>query len=155
MKVLSDRAHGRLDYVAIVYFAVAPSLFGFSGTPAAVFYVLAMVLLALTLSRAFRVISFRTHGAIELFVAALLIAMPLLGRYEGNAAARNVSLATAIVLGAFALLTDYRHVHEPIYERALAEAPDTESPSSDRLPSPLPPMSSPISSMRASRPSMG
>jgi len=143
MKVLSDRAHGYLDYGAVVYLAFAPTVFGFSGAPAAVFYVLAMVHLSLALSTAYtlglvRVIRFRWHGAVEGVVAALLATMPWLAQYSDVPAARNVSVATAIGIAIVATLTDYRHVRPPIYERALAEEPDTENPSNDRLPEPRP-----------------
>lgn len=151
MRILSERAHGYLDYGTIVYLALAPTLFAFSGTPAAVFYVLAMAHLGLTLSTAFelglvRVLPFRWHGSVEWLVAILLGTMPWIAGYVENAAARNTSVATAIALGIVSVLTDYRHVRATTHERALAEEPDTESPSSDRLPEP---------DHRTSRPSFG
>jgi hypothetical protein len=148
MRVLSERAHGYLDYATIVYLAFAPTIFGFSGTPAAVFYVLAMVHLTLTLSTSYalglvRVIRFSWHGALEAVVVPLLGAMPWIAGYADNDPARNVSMATAIGIATVALLTDYQHVRSTVWERALAEEPDTENPSNDRLPP------------RASRPSFG
>lgn len=139
MRVLAERAHGYLDYATIVYLAIAPSLFGLSGSPAAVFYVLAMVHLCLTLSTAFalgavRLVPFRWHGGLEWAAALLLGSMPWLAGYVQDTVARNVSVATAIGIGIVSLLTDYHHVGATTHERALAEEPDTEGPGSDRLP---------------------
>jgi hypothetical protein len=61
-------------------------------------------------------------------VAFLLATMPWIVGYEDDSIARNVSVATAVAIGVVALLTDYRHVARPAYERALEASPTAASP---------------------------
>ena len=49
MNILTPRAHGYLDYVVVVVFLLAPVVFGLTGFPAVLSYLLAVVHLALTL----------------------------------------------------------------------------------------------------------
>jgi hypothetical protein len=126
MKALTDRAHGYLDYGTVLFLALAPTMFGLFGNAAAVFYVLAIAHLTLTLATAFplglvRWLRFSAHGAVEAVVAFALAIMPWVLGYSDDPVARNVSVATAIGIGIVAFLTDYRHVEKPIYERALEE----------------------------------
>ncbi len=48
MKILSSTVHGILDYVVIIAFALAPTVFGLEGAPASISYILAVVHLLLT-----------------------------------------------------------------------------------------------------------
>lgn len=151
MKPLTDRAHGYLDYGTVLYLLLAPTLFGLYGRAAAVFYVLAVAHLSLTLATSYslgvvRWLRFSVHGAVEGSVAFLLAIMPWILGYEDDSVARNVSLATALAIGIVALLTDYQRVEKPVYERALETAPVTTHFAS----SSFPPSSMPVATRLAS-----
>jgi hypothetical protein len=49
MKVISDTAHGILDYLTVAIFALAPSILGLTGFAALVSYALAAIHLVMTL----------------------------------------------------------------------------------------------------------
>lgn len=114
MKILNPRVHGYIDYLAVLYFLAAPSLFGFTGLPATIFYVLAAAHLILTLLTAYplgvvKVIPFPLHGAIELLAGVALVALPwLLGFANSDVLARNVYVASGVVLFIAWLVTDYK-----------------------------------------------
>lgn len=113
MKVLTPRIHGYLDYVVVVAFLVVPTLFGFSGLPATIAYVLAAVHLALTLLTSFplgtlKVIPFTLHGTIELVVSFTLVALPWLLGFASILPARNFYVAAGIVIFIVWLITDYK-----------------------------------------------
>jgi hypothetical protein len=81
MKILSPRIHGYLDYLVVVWFLAAPTLFGLTGVAANISYALAIIHLALTVLTAFplgvvKVIPLQFHGAIEFIVSFALIALP-------------------------------------------------------------------------------
>lgn len=78
---LSPSAHGLVDYMTVLVFALAPTLFQFDGIPALLAYGLAGVHLVLTLSTRFPMgmfdgIPLRAHGALELVVSVALIILP-------------------------------------------------------------------------------
>ena len=114
MKILNPRVHGYIDYLAVLYFLAAPSLFGFTGLPATIFYVLAAAHLILTLLTAYplgvvKVIPFPLHGAIELLAGIALVALPwLLGFANSDVLARNIYVASGAVLFIAWLVTDYK-----------------------------------------------
>ncbi len=79
MKILSPTVHGMLDYLVVVGFALAPAVVGFSGLPATISHLLAIVHLGLTLATAFqlgiwKLVPLAVHGAIELIVSACRLA---------------------------------------------------------------------------------
>ena len=114
MKILNPRVHGYLDYLAVLYFLAAPSLFGFSGLPATIFYVIAAAHLVLTLLTAYplgvvKVIPFNLHGGIELLAGIALVALPwLLGFANTDILARNLYVISGVALFIVWLVTDYR-----------------------------------------------
>lgn len=114
MKILNPRVHGYIDYLAVLYFLAAPSLFGFTGLPATIFYVLAAAHLILTLLTAYplgvvKIIPFPLHGAIELLAGIALVALPwLLGFANSDVLARNIYVASGAVLFVAWLVTDYK-----------------------------------------------
>lgn len=114
MKILNPRVHGYIDYLAVLYFLAAPSLFGFTGLPATIFYVLAAAHLILTLLTAYplgvvKVIPFPLHGGIELLAGIALVALPwLLGFANSDVLARNIYVASGAVLFVAWLVTDYK-----------------------------------------------
>src|ERR1700735_4607937 len=94
MRALSPTVHGILDYVVVIVFALAPSLLGLPGVPAAISYVLAVVHLLLTLATAFplgavKFVPLPLHGAIELVVSIVLVAVPWILRFSQDAIARD------------------------------------------------------------------
>lgn len=113
MKVLSPKQHGYLDYLIVAVFALAPSLFGFTGIAATVTYALAGVHLLMTLATAFplgvlKLIPFTVHGAIEFITAIGLLAMPWLLGFTDQPAAKNFYLGSAIVVFIVWAITDYK-----------------------------------------------
>jgi hypothetical protein len=118
MKILSASAHGVLDYVTVVLFALAPTLFGLTGLAATLAYVLAAVHLLLTLITAFplgvvKIVPFHLHGHVELVVS---IALALLGAFYFGLEGINgiFYLAIGIVIFLIWLLTAYgpaKHAH--------------------------------------------
>lgn len=79
--MITSKTHGILDYLTILIFAVAPSLFALSETGGATAYTLAVVHLMMTILTAFstgfiRVIPFHLHGYVELVVGLMLAVGP-------------------------------------------------------------------------------
>jgi hypothetical protein len=67
MKVISDTAHGILDYLTVAIFALAPSILGLTGFAALVSYALAAIHLVMTLFTnmplgVFKIIPMRLHA---------------------------------------------------------------------------------------------
>lgn len=113
MKILSPRVHGYLDYVVVVAFALAPSLFGFSPTPTRVSYALAVVHLLMTLLTRFplgivKLIPFTIHGGVEFIVSFTLLALPSLLGFADEGVARNFYLAFGMVVFLVWMMTDYK-----------------------------------------------
>lgn len=114
MKILNPRVHGYIDYLVVLYFLAAPSLFGFSGLPATIFYVLAAAHLTLTLLTAYplgvvKLIPFPLHGGIELLAGIALVALPwVLGFANTEMLARNIYVLSGAVLFVAWLITDYK-----------------------------------------------
>jgi len=113
MKILSPRVHGYLDYLVVVVFLLAPTLFRLEGAPCKISYALAGIHLVLTLVTAFplglvKVIPFTVHGALELVVSIALVALPWLLGFAGNAPARNFYVAAGVVIFLVWLVTDYK-----------------------------------------------
>jgi accessory gene regulator protein AgrB len=112
MKVLTPRTHGILDYVTVIAFLLAPTLFDVSGLPVTISYLLAVVHLVLTIITAFplgliKAVPFRLHGMIELTVSIILVLLPWLLGFASIPAARNFYVATGIVIFIVWLITDY------------------------------------------------
>ncbi len=110
MRVISADVHRILDFVTVVVFAAAPVLFGLTGTPALLAYVLAGVHLVLTLLTQFSdggrgVIPFRIHGMIELVVGLVLALLPFVLGWEGMA--RTFYVAVGVVILIVWALSDY------------------------------------------------
>ena len=117
MKVLSPTVHGVLDYVVVLLFAAAPTVFGFTGVPATLSYVLAGVHLTMTLFTRFpmglvKVVPFPVHGMVEVAVVVGLVAAPWLFGFNDVPAARNFYLGAAALIGVVVALTNYRGVTE-------------------------------------------
>jgi hypothetical protein len=113
MKLLNPRVHGYLDYMAVLLLALAPTLFGFSGTPAILAYVAAAAQLGMSLMTAYplgvaKVLPFTVHGGIEVAVTILFLVSPWLLGFADQTAARNFFLASGVGLGLVYLVTNYK-----------------------------------------------
>jgi hypothetical protein len=78
MKILSDYAHGILDYATVISFLLAPHVLGFGGIAAIISYALATVHLLMSLLTdmplgAIKLIPMKLHAYVELCVAPVLI----------------------------------------------------------------------------------
>jgi len=118
MKILTPAQHAPIDYAIVVAFAAAPSLFGFAGTPATLSYALAAVHLALTVFSDFpggliKLIPFTVHGALELVISVLLVAIPWVLGFAGQPAARNFYVTMGVAAFVVWLLTDYQSARTP------------------------------------------
>ncbi|WP_438020600.1 hypothetical protein WMF18_16645 [Sorangium sp. So ce315] len=116
MKILSPRVHGYIDYAVAALFLLAPSLFGFSGLPETLCYILGAVHVGMTLLTAYplgaaKIIPFPVHGALEAVVAVFLVAAPWLFSFDEAAAARNFFIVSGVAVVLVWLVTDYRSVY--------------------------------------------
>lgn len=113
MKYLNPRVHGYIDYIAILFLFLAPSVIGFSGLPATLFYVLGIAYLAMVLLTAYplglvKLIPFPVHGMVEVIAAIGLVLLPWIAGFADFSAARNTYLFAGIVLFLVWLTTDYK-----------------------------------------------
>lgn len=117
MKPISSRAHGILDYLTVALFALAPTLFGFTGTAATLAYAVAAVHLVMTLLTAFPmgvvgVVPFPVHGIIELLVAISLMGIGMFNFGLEQTAGLFYLLVGLVILVVW-LLSAYREATEP------------------------------------------
>jgi hypothetical protein len=82
MKVISDTAHGVLDYLTVAIFALAPSILGLTGFAALVSYALAAIHLVMTLLTnmplgVLKIIPMRLHAPVEMLVGPVLVVAAL------------------------------------------------------------------------------
>lgn len=110
---LNPRTHGVLDYLGVLFFFVAPSLFGFDDKVANLSYIIGVAYLGMVLLTAYPLgllkwIPFPIHGGVELALGAFLIASPWLLRFSQAPTERNVMVVTGIALLGVWFLTDYR-----------------------------------------------
>jgi hypothetical protein len=127
LKVLSPSVHGVLDYAVVAGFAAAPAIFGFSRVPATLAWVLAGVHLLVTLATAFplgavKLIPFPVHGVLETVVAVGLLALPWIGGFAAETAARNFYIGAGVVVLVVVALTNYRSEPARVPATPLARA---------------------------------
>src|SRR5688572_25950047 len=77
MRIITSKMHAVLDYLFIVFVLAAPTIFEMQGTLRTVTYILGVVHLLVTISTDFelgliKLIPFRIHGLLEVFVAVVL-----------------------------------------------------------------------------------
>src|SRR5438876_208678 len=117
MKILNPKVHGVLDYVVVVLFLAAPSVFGFAGMPAKLSYGLAGVHLLVTIFTKFplglvKLLPFTIHGLIEFVVSFALMATPWLLGFASDLSARNFYVGTGVLFLVVWVLTDYKQNYE-------------------------------------------
>lgn len=113
MKVISPRMHGYLDFLTVILFLLAPTIFGLSDLPALLAYGLAVIHLIVTLASDFpfgivKIIPFTVHGWIERIVGPALIAIPFILGFSDDEMARSFYMAAGGVIILVGLLTDYQ-----------------------------------------------
>lgn len=113
MKILSSKIHGYLDYVVVIAFLVAPTLFGLSGIPAIISYALSVIHLGLTLLTDFplgivKTVPLKIHSTIEFLVSFTLVALPWLLGFASVVTARNFYIAAGVIIFITWLVTDYK-----------------------------------------------
>jgi hypothetical protein len=116
--LLKPMPHAVLDYALVALLALAPLLFGFSGAPATICWILAAVQLGMSLLTAYplgiaRVIPFPVHGGVEALTAPFLVVAPWIFRFSEVTAAKAFFIASGILLAAVWLVTDYRAAERP------------------------------------------
>jgi hypothetical protein len=113
MKIISDTAHGILDYLTVAIFALAPSILGLTGVAALVSYALAAIHLAMTLLTnmplgVFKIIPMRLHALVEMLVGPVLVVAALvLPTILGDR--REFFLVMGLVILAVWMLSSYGH----------------------------------------------
>lgn len=112
MRLIHPQVHRMLDFVTVLLFAVAPTIFGLTGVPRMMAYALAGIHLVLTLLTNFSSagaspIPLRLHGVVEAIVGPVLIAAPFLLGWDGIA--RTFYVAIGVVILLVWLLSIYDH----------------------------------------------
>lgn len=110
-KPITATHHNFFDYAAVAAFLLAPSVLGFVGQPANLSYLAGIVLLLLTLSSDMplgiaTILKAPYHGYAELAGGVVLIALPWLLGYTGNASWFFMAMGAALLLVWF--FTNYR-----------------------------------------------
>lgn len=111
MGIIPPNVHRILDYVLVLVFALAPSVFHFNGNTKMLSYALAVALLLLTLATQFpgsarRPIPFHVHGILDFVLGVCLIAVPLLRHWTFDA--RKFYLGVGVAILVVAALTRFR-----------------------------------------------
>lgn len=117
MKVVSPRLHGVVDYLTVALFALAPTVFGLTGTAATLAYVLAAVHLVMTLATAFPmgvagVVPLQVHGIVELLVAISLMGIGMFN-FGLEQTAGLFYLFVGLVILVVWVLSSYREAQAP------------------------------------------
>lgn len=112
MKIISSKVHGLLDYATVIFLLLSPMLFGMQGNLATFTYALGAIHFTLTILTAFevgliKVIPFRLHGLIEIFVAIALVGAAFWFRSQDNGLGYHFYLALAVVILLVFMLTDF------------------------------------------------
>jgi hypothetical protein len=111
MKVISDTAHGILDYITVALFALAPGLLGLAGTAALISYALAGIHLTMTLLTdmplgVIKIIPMKLHAFVEMVVGPILV-IGALALPTFVAGGREFFVAAGLVIFVVWLLSQY------------------------------------------------
>jgi hypothetical protein len=113
MKFLDNKAHGALDYITVVSFALIPSIFGLTGIPACLSYALAAIHLLMTALTDFdlgivKKIPVKFHKLVEMAVGPILIVAPWLLGFSEDAKARVIFIVAGLVILLVGQVSRYR-----------------------------------------------
>ena len=106
-------AHGAVDYLLVILLFIGPRVAGFGGRQEWFCYILALVHLGLTLVTRFplglfKIVRLPIHGAIELTVGVLLLALPWIANFSRGVHSRNFFIGIGLLILLIWALTDYR-----------------------------------------------
>ena len=123
MGIIPPNVHRIMDYVVVVLFALAPTLFHLNGNTRMLSYALAVVVLLMTLATQFpgsarRPIPFHVHGIIDFVLGVCLVAIPLLRHWTFGA--RKFYLGVGILILVVAALTRFRDTAVPVRTAPIA-----------------------------------
>jgi hypothetical protein len=115
MKKLDAKAHGVLDYIVVVVFAVAPLILGLEGIARTLSFALAAIHLALTAVTSFplglvKLVPFPIHGWIERIVGPVLVLVPFVLGFSDQMPAMVFYVVMGVGIILVGLVTDYRAV---------------------------------------------
>ncbi len=113
MRLIGAWSHSIIDYVIVVLMLIGPSVWGFNGRQARYAYILAGALLVLTLLTrhplgVIKMVRFPLHGAVELLLILLMIALPWLANFSRGVHSRNFFLGIAVLMLVVWFMTDFR-----------------------------------------------
>ena len=117
MGIIPPNVHRILDFIAVIAFALAPTVFRMHGNTAMLAYALAVIHLVVTLATQFpgstarRPIPYHVHGMIELIVGVLLLAIPFVRHWTFGAAKFYPAIGIVIII--IWALTKYRDAVVP------------------------------------------
>ena len=111
MKILSQKIHGIIDFLVVLFLLSSPTLFGFTGLLAYFTYSLGIVHLLLTLltdfnSGVIKIIPLPIHGLIELLVGVVLVVLAYT-LFKGNEMGKVFYTIFGIAVLVVWLITDY------------------------------------------------
>ena len=123
MGILPPTVHRLLDYVAVIVFALAPSLIHITGNTKMLAYALAAIHLVVTLATQFpgsarRPLPYSAHGIIELIVGLALVIVPFV-RHWTFAAGKFYPAMGVLILIIWAF-TRYRDTAVPVTPAPVA-----------------------------------
>ncbi len=115
MNLISPSMHRFLDFITIVIFAAAPTVFGMTGAAAIISYALAAIHLTLTLLTRFSterggIFPLALHGWIELAVGVVLIALPFVLGWSDPERSFYIGIGVVILIVRLVSRYDHRHV---------------------------------------------
>ena len=117
MGILPPNVHRIIDYLAVIVFALAPTLFHLTGNTRMLAYALAVIHLVITLATHFpgaarRPLPYNVHGIIELLVGLALVCIPFIRHWTFGA--RQFYPGMGIALLIVWALTRYRDTMAPV-----------------------------------------
>jgi hypothetical protein len=123
MGILPPTVHRLLDYVAVIVFALAPTLFHLKGNTMMLAYALAVIHLIVTLATQFpgsarRPLPYSAHGIIELLVGLALVCVPLIRHWTFGAGKFYPAMGVVILI--IWAITRYRDAVVPVTSAPVA-----------------------------------
>jgi hypothetical protein len=117
MGILPPNVHRILDYLAVILFALAPSLFHLTGNTKMLAYALAVIHLVVTLATQFpgsvrRPLPYSAHGIIELVIGLALVCVPLIRHWTYDAGKFYPAMGVVILI--IWAITRYRDTDVPV-----------------------------------------
>lgn len=117
-KPITPRVHGVLDYATAAATLLAPRLFGFPKSAAALCYALGGGYTGLSLITNYplaakRLVPFKAHGVVEGLIGVALPALPAALGFSRHRAARNFVFGLTALTAVVAALTDWNAPERP------------------------------------------